>query len=57
MNSDNIKLALVIVGVIAVLSGCATGPVTQPDAPKSAVQSIAGPTVSGTIDVGGGKRF
>lgn len=56
-NSTNIKLTFWIVAVVAALAGCATGPVTQPDPSKNAVQSNSGPTVSGYIDVGGGRRF
>jgi len=46
-----------IAAIVAMLSGCATTPDTQQTAPKSAVQSNTGPTVSGYIDVGAGKSL
>jgi len=51
------KISLMITAIVAMFSGCATGPDTLQSAPKSAVQSTTGPTVSGYIDVGAGKSL
>jgi hypothetical protein len=51
------ELSIMIPAIVAMLSSCATGPDTQQSAPKSAVQSTTGPTISGYIDVGAGKSF
>jgi uncharacterized lipoprotein YajG len=57
MKNHIFKSSLMIAAIVAMLSGCATTPDTQQTAPKSAVQSNTGPTVSGYIDVGAGKSL
>jgi uncharacterized lipoprotein YajG len=57
MNRQILKTPLLIAALLALLSGCATSSDPQPDAPKSAVQSSTGTTVSGYIDVGGRKSL
>jgi hypothetical protein len=56
MNRQIFKISLVVV-IGSILSSCATSSGTQQNAPKNAVQSTTGPTVSGYIDVGAGKSF
>jgi uncharacterized lipoprotein YajG len=57
MKNHIFKSSLIIAAIVAMLSGCATTPDTQQTAPKSAVQSNTGTTVSGYIDVGAGKSL
>jgi len=57
MGKTILKITLTIVAIVSVLSGCATSPGTQQDAPKSAVRSNTGPTLSGYLDVGAGKSL
>jgi hypothetical protein len=57
MNTQLFKIWIIITGVVPVLSGCATTHDTEQHAPKSAVQSNTGPTVSGYIDIGAGKKL
>jgi len=57
MKNHIFKSSLIIAAIVAMLSGCATTPDTQQTAPKSAVQSNTGTTVSGYIDVVAGKSL
>jgi uncharacterized lipoprotein YajG len=57
MKTQIFKTSLVVAMVVATLSGCSTTHDTQQTAPANAVQSNTGPTVSGYLDVGGGKKF
>jgi uncharacterized lipoprotein YajG len=57
MKKHTFETSFIVAVIVAILSGCATTPNTQQTAPKSAVQSNTGTTVSGYIDVGAGKSF
>jgi len=51
------RVAFLFILATIVFPGCATSPGTHQDAPKNAVQSNTGPTVSGYVDVAGVKSI